>query len=155
MAEQGEQRVAIRPFRPLRSIWNLDEDWGRLWEGFPAFPRLRRLIEEQPWPAVDVFERDGALVVKADLPAMAAKDIDVSVTEDGITISGERREEKEVKEKDYYRCERRYGRFMRQASLPAGADREKGQATFKDGTLEITFPLKEEAKQKKIEVKAT
>jgi HSP20 family protein len=127
----------------------------RLWEGFPAFPRFRRLAEEPAWPAVDVFDRNGSLVVKADVPGMTAKDLEVNVTEDGITISGERTEEKEVKEKDFYRSERSYGRFMRQVALPAGADRDKAQATFKDGVLEISFPLKEEAKQKKIEIKAS
>jgi HSP20 family protein len=155
MAEKEEQRVAIRPFRPLRSFWDLREEMDRLWDGFPSFPRFRRLIEEPVWPAVDVFVRNGALVIKADVPGMTAKDIEVNVTEDGITLSGERTEEKEVKEKDYYRSERSYGHFMRQVSLPAGTDREKAQATFKDGILEISFPLKEEAKQKKIEVKAT
>jgi HSP20 family protein len=70
---------------------------------------------------------------------MTAKDVEVDVTEDGVTISGERS----------------YGRFMRQVPLPTGADREKAQATFKEGVLEISFPLKEEAKQKKIEVKAS
>jgi HSP20 family protein len=155
MAEKEEQRVAIRPVRPLRSLWDLREEMDRLWEGFPAFPRFRRMIEEQAWPAVDVFDRNGSLVVKADVPGMTAKDIEVNLSEDGITISGERSEEKEVKEKDYYRSERSYGRFMRQVPLPAGADRDKAEANFKDGVLEITFPLKEEAKQKKIEVKTT
>jgi len=155
VAEKEEQRVAIRPFRPLRSLWDLREEMDRLWEGIPAFPRFRRLIEAPAWPAVDVFERNGALVVKADVPGMTAKDIEVNVTEDGITISGERSEEKEVKEKDFYRSERSYGRFMRQVALPAGADRDKAQATFKEGVLEISFPLKEEAKQKKIEVKSS
>ena len=155
MPEKEEQSVAIRPSPPLRSLWDLREEMDRLWEGFPAFPRFRRLIEEPSWPSVDVFERTGSLVVKADVPGMTAKDIEVNVTEDGITISGERSEEKEVKEKDYYRSERSYGRFMRQVPLPAGADRDKAEATFKDGVLEISLPLKEEAKQKKIAVKAT
>jgi HSP20 family protein len=155
MAEKEEQRVAIRPFRPLRGLWDLRDEMDRLWEGFPALPRFRRPIEEPAWPAVDVFDRNGFLVVKADVPGMTAKDIEVSVTEDGITISGERSEEKEVKEKDYYRSERSYGSFMRQVPLPAGADRDKAEATFKDGVLEISFPLKEEAKHKKIEVKAS
>jgi HSP20 family protein len=126
----------------------------RMWDGLPAFPRFRRLIAEPPWPAVDVFDRNGSFVVKADVPGMAAKDIEVNMTEDGVTISGERTEEKEVKEKDYYRSERSYGRFMRQISLPAGADRDKAQATFKEGVLEITFPLKEGAQKKTIEVKS-
>jgi HSP20 family protein len=125
----------------------------RLREGFPRFPRLRPLVAEPAWPALDVFEKNGSLIVKADVPGMVAKDIEVTLTEDGVTISGQRSEEKEVKEKDYYRCERSYGSFMRQVPLPAGADRDKAQASFKDGVLEISFPLKEEAKQKKIEVK--
>ena len=154
MAEKEEPRVAIRPFHPLRGLWDLREEMDRLWEGFPAFPKFRRLIEERAWPAVDVFDRNGSLVVKADVPGMTAKDIEVNVTEDGITISGERSEEKEVKEKDYYRSERSYGSFMRQVPLPAGAHRDQAQAHFKDGVLEIIFPLNEEAKQKKIEVKA-
>jgi HSP20 family protein len=127
----------------------------RLWDGFPRFPRLRPAITVPAWPALDVFEKNGSLVVKADVPGMTAKDIEVTMTEDGVTISGTRSEEKEVKEKDYYRCERSYGSFMRQVPLPAGADRDKAQANFKDGVLEVSFPLKEEAKQKKIEVKST
>jgi HSP20 family protein len=155
MAEKNEeQRIAVRPFRPLRSLWDLRADMDRLWEGFPAFPRFHRLMEQPSWPAVDVFDRNGSVVVKADVPGMMARDIEVNVSDEGITISGERSEEKEVKEKDYYRSERSYGRFVRQVPLPAGADREKAQATFKEGVLEISFPLKEEAKQKKIEVKA-
>ena len=153
MAEQQEQRVAIRrPFAPFRDI---REEMDRLWEGFPRLPHLRPLMAEPAWPAVDVFEKNGSLVVKADVPGMTAKDIEVTLTEDGVTVSGQRSEEKEVKEKDFYRCERSYGSFMRQVPLPAGADRDKAQANFKDGVLEISFPLKEEAKQKKIEVKAT
>jgi HSP20 family protein len=157
MAEKNEeQRVAIRPFRSMRSFRDLREEMDRLWEGFPGFPALptfRRLIDEPAWPAVDVFDRNGFFVVKADVPGMTAKDIEVNVTEDGITISGERSEEKEVKEKDYFRSERSYGRFTRQVPLPAGADRDNAQASFTDGVLEISFPLKEEAKQKRIEIK--
>jgi HSP20 family protein len=127
----------------------------RLWEGFPRFRVVRPAGPEIAWPAIDVFEKNGSLIVKADVPGMTAKDIEVTLTEEGVTISGQRSEEKEVKEKDYYRCERSYGSFVRQVPLPAGADRDKAQANFKDGVLEISFPLKEEAKQKKIEVKVT
>jgi HSP20 family protein len=155
VAETEQQRVPIKAPRPIRSLWDLREEIDRRWGGFPAFPRLRRLIEEPVWPAIDVFEREGSLVVKADVPGMTAKDIEVNITENAITISGERTEEKEIKEKDYYRSERSYGRFVRQVPIPAGADRDKAQANFKDGVLEVVLPLKEEAKQKKIDVKAT
>jgi len=157
MAEKEEQPGAVAPFRRRRSIQELRQEMNRLWDGLsmPGFPRLRPFLEEPVWPSVDVFEKEGSLIVKADVPGMSAKDIEVSVTEEGITISGERSEEKEVKEKDYHRSERSYGRFLRQLPLPAGADRDKAEAEFKDGVLQITFPLKEAAKQKKIEVKST
>jgi HSP20 family protein len=156
MSEKAEEKsVEVRPARPVRSFRELFEDMDRLWEGFPSLRRMLPLIEAQKWPAVDVFEREGALVVKADTPGMSAKDIEINVNENGLTISGERSEEKEVKEKDYYRSERSYGRFTRQIPLPAGVDREKATANFKDGVLEVTLPLREEAKQKKIEVKAS
>lgn len=156
MSEKNEERsVTTRPAASMRSFGDLFDDMDRFWGGFPSFRRMRPLLEQQQWPAVDVFERDSSLVVKADVPGMAAKDIDISVNDNSITISGERTEEKEVKEKDYQRSERSYGRFMRQLALPAGVDREKAEASFKDGVLEITLPLKEEAKQKKIEVKSS
>jgi HSP20 family protein len=155
MAEKGEEKgVTPRPARPMRSLREMFEDMDRLWDGFPSLLRMRPFAAEPAWPAIDVFERNGSLTVKADIPGMTAKDIDITVNEDSVTISGERTEEKEVKEKDYYRSERSYGRFMRQVPLPSGVDREKAQATFKDGVLEVSFPLKEEAKQKKIEVKS-
>ena len=156
MAEEKEQRVASRPFR-ARSIQEMREEMNRLWDNvtWPSFPRLRPFVEESPWPAVDVFEKEGSLIVKADVPGMTAGDIDITVNESSVTITGERTEEKEVKEKDFFRSERSYGRFLRQIPLPAGADRDKAEATFKDGVLEISFPLKSEAQQKKIEVKAT
>ncbi|HWO72073.1 MAG TPA: Hsp20/alpha crystallin family protein [Dehalococcoidia bacterium] len=155
MAEQNGQSVAIRrPYLPrtFRDIW---EEMDRLWESFPRFPRLRTSILEPAWPAIDVYEKDGSLVVKADVPGMKPEDIDVTISEDGLTISGQRQEEKEVKDKDYYRCERSYGSFVRQIALPAGADRDKAEARFKDGVLEVRLPLSEGAKHKKIEIQAT
>jgi HSP20 family protein len=135
------------------------QEFARMWDSMlePRFGwrRWQPLIEPTTWPAVDVFERDGTVVVKADIPGMEAKDIEVSATDDGVTISGHRLEEKEVKEKDYHRSERSYGRFVRQIGLPAGADRSKAVANFKDGVLEITFPLSDGAKQRKIEVKTS
>jgi HSP20 family protein len=156
MAEKEEPRGGITQFRP-RSLQELRQEMSRLWDamGGPGFSlrRFRPFLEEPAWPAVDIFERNGALVVKADVPGLTAKDIEVTVNEGSVTISGERTEEKEVKEKDFYRSERSYGRFVRQLALPAGADISRAQATFKEGILEISIPMKEESKQKKIEVK--
>lgn len=150
----GERGVTIRPSMGLRSFRDIWEDMDRFWEGFPTFRRLRPLIGEPPFPPIDMYECENSVVLKADLPGISPKDIDITVNEDSITISGERSEEKEVKETDYYRSERSYGRFMRQVPLPSGVDRDKIQATFKDGVLEAVLPLKEGSKQKRIEVKA-
>ena len=159
MAEE-EQRGPVVQFRPSRGLREMREEMSRLldamWEPGFGLRRLRPfLIEEPLWPAVDIFQKNGALIIKADVPGMTAKDIEVNVSEGGITISGERAEAKEVKEKDYYRSERSYGRFVRQLPLPAGADASKAQASFKDGVLEVSVPLKEESKQKKIEISST
>lgn len=105
-------------------------------------------------PDIDVYEKDGALHVDAEVPGMSEKDIEITVAEGRLTISGEKSDKKEIKEKDYYRSERSYGRFSRSVELPAGADTAKAEASFKDGVLHVTVPLREEAKAKKIEVKA-
>ncbi|HXH21306.1 MAG TPA: Hsp20/alpha crystallin family protein [Dehalococcoidia bacterium] len=145
--------------RPRRGLRGLREEMQRLWAGFPGlFPEPRSwrwpFFEELRMPAVDMFEKDGSLVIKADVPGMSAKDIEISVNGDTLTISGERKEEKEVKEEDYYRAERSYGRFTRQIALPAGVDTDKADAQFKDGVVEIRLPLKKEAQKKTIPVKS-
>jgi HSP20 family protein len=105
-------------------------------------------------PALDVFEKDGKLQINAELPGMQEKDIEIEVTDDTLTISGEKRDEREVKEDNYYRSERSYGSFRRQVGLPAGADTDKVDATFKDGVLKIAIPVTATAPSaKKIEVK--
>lgn len=158
MAESNEKSTEVAPLRRGGTLEDMRQEMTRLWDSMwePRFGlrRLRPLLEQAAWPSVDVFERGGNVVVKADIPGMQSKDIDITLNEDGLTISGERSEEKEVKEKDFYRSERSYGRFMRQLPIPSGADGSKAQATFKDGVLEITFPLKEGAKQQKIEIKS-
>ena len=103
-------------------------------------------------PAVDITDEKDQIKVKADLPGMKKEDIEVNVENDVLTIKGEKKEEKEVKEKDYIRSERYYGAFHRAFSLPAGIDASKVNATYKEGVLEITLPKKEGAKPKQIKV---
>jgi HSP20 family protein len=110
-----------------------EETFGRPW---------RQLAPtEGTWlPAMELFERDGKFVVRTELPGMKREDITVEVTDHTLTIAGERKAEKEVKEKDYYRCERSYGSFRRAITLPATVDKAQIAATYKDGMLEITLP---------------
>jgi HSP20 family protein len=107
-------------------------------------------------PAVDVTESDKAYEITAELPGLDEKNIEVNVANGGLTIRGEKKEEKEEKQKDYYVSERRYGSFERYFSLPEGVDADKIQASFKNGVLKVTLPKTAEAQKpaKKIEVKA-
>jgi HSP20 family protein len=105
-------------------------------------------------PAVDVFEKNDKFIVKAEVPGMKEEDIDVSVVGDTLTIKGERKTETEVKEEDYYRCERSYGSFYRSIPLPSAVDASKIEASYEDGLLEVTLPKKAEVKPKKIAVSA-
>jgi HSP20 family protein len=123
-----------------------------------AFSRM--LTEPQtnrPWaPAVDIYETENELVLKADLPDVDLKDIDVRVENQTLTISGERNFEKKDTTKGYHRIERNYGSFVRSFSVPSSFDTENIAAEFKNGVLSVTLPKKEAAKprQVKVEVKA-
>lgn len=106
-------------------------------------------------PSIDVKEGETDIVVKAELPGMEEKDIDVLLTEDTLTIKGEKKEEKEDKEKNYYHLERTYGAFHRVIPLPSEVDSKKVEATFKNGVLTIVLPKTAKAKTagKKIAIK--
>lgn len=103
-------------------------------------------------PAVDVVDEKDQIRVKADLPGLKKEEIGVSVDNGILTIKGEKKEEKETKEKEYIRSERYYGAFHRSFTLPVGVDAQKVNAGYKDGVLEITLPKKEDAKSKQIKV---
>ena len=103
-------------------------------------------------PAVDVLEDKDKLTVKAELPGFKREDINVSLHEDNLILSGERRCENEQKEGEFYRCERYYGRFHRSIPLPASVDMGKIDAKYRDGILTVTLPKAEKAKGKRIEV---
>jgi HSP20 family protein len=152
------------PFRSLRT--EMDQLFDRFSAGF-GFPSLRRMFGMEPaWrtdsllgdgvPAVDLTENDQAYKVTAELPGMTEKDIEVSITDDMLTVKGEKRQEREEKEENRYLSERSYGMFQRSFSLPPGVDRDKLTAAFANGVLTITLPKTAEAKkqEKKIEVKA-
>jgi HSP20 family protein len=90
-------------------------------------------------PQIETFEREGQLVIRADLPGLNRDDVNVEITDDAIMISGERRNENEEKREGYYRSERSYGRFYRQIPLPEGVNADDAKATFRDGVLEIAM----------------
>ena len=104
------------------------------------------------YPSVDIFEDADKVTVKAELPGVDKDGVNVSVNENLITISGEKKKEEKVEKKDYYRLERSYGSFSRTLRLPAEVKADKASATFKDGLLEVTLPKAEKGKVKGVKV---
>ncbi len=139
---------ALLPFRPFREL----ERWARQLE--PRFPRLFEEYypdhEEEFLPAIESYIKDGNLIVRADVPGMEPKDIEVSVLGNVLTIKGEREDKKEVKAEDYIRREISYGKFERRMTLPEGAMTEKVKASFKNGVVEVTMPVGKELAAKKV-----
>ena len=103
-------------------------------------------------PSVDVSETDGEITVRAELPGMDSKDLDVNVAGDLLSIKGEKKEEEEKKDKGYYFSESYFGSFQRNIRLPSEVQSDKVQAKFKDGILNITLPKSEETKPKKVQI---
>ncbi len=106
------------------------------------------------FPALDIAERGDAVVVQAEIPGMNREDLDISVQDNHLTLSGEKKESEEHTEGQYYHSERRYGTFRREIPLPAGVDADKVEATYRDGILTVTLPKSEEAKPRRIEIKS-
>jgi HSP20 family protein len=118
---------------------------------------VTRLMSEpranRPWsPAVDIFESENALTLKADLPDVKIEDIDVRVEHQTLTVRGNRKFEKEENTKGYHRIERSYGEFVRSFAVPSTVDTEKVLADYKNGVLTITLPKKEAAKPRQVKV---
>jgi len=132
---------------PLERLW----DWNGedLWEDFLETEGKK----ENAWvPRVESYEKEGNYVIKADLPGVEAKDVQVTVENGCLTIQGERKEDKEIKEKEVLRREMFYGSFRRALPVPEGIKADQMKAKYHDGVLEITAPIKERHLSKKIEV---
>ena len=122
-------------------------DFDRLFEGF--LPRIRDRVDRSSWsPAVDVYEDDKKIVLKADLPEVDEKDLKVKVEDDVLTVHAERKFEKETKEENFRRVERSYGSFHRSFQLPETVHVDKIDAKYDKGVLKVTLP-KREVKPKK------
>jgi HSP20 family protein len=104
-------------------------------------------------PVVDIYETDEKMVIKAELPGLKKEDIDIEVRDNTLTLKGERKFEKEIKQENYHRVERAYGSFQRSFTLPSTIKQEAIEATFKDGILEVSLPKAAEVKPKKVEIR--
>jgi len=146
--------VRWRPAGHLGDLTRWGEALDRLFgEAVPT--DWNTLLTGRGWnPSVDIYEEDGAIVVKAEAPGLTKDDITVEVHDGALTIKGEKKEEKEEKGKLFYRTERSYGCFQRTFTLPENVDSEAIKAAYRNGVLELRIPKVEEKKPeaKKIEV---
>jgi HSP20 family protein len=148
-----EQKEIMKPDRGFVSPFDEMERWFE--EAFrrPFFapswmPRFKLPEFGATYPTVDIFEDGTDVVVKAELPGMRKDDIDVNISDDVITISGEKKTEEKVEKKDYYRLERSFGSFTRTLRLPSEIQSDKARASFKEGVLEVRIPKTDAAVQR-------
>ena len=145
--------MAVVRWDPFRDLGLLQDRMNRLFDDAGRGWRAEEPAATTSWsPSVDIFETEGEIVVKAELPGMDRKDIALHLENNVLSLRGERRFVKETKEENYHRIERSYGNFSRSFSIPATVDEEKIRADYKDGVLKIILPKKEQAKPKQIKI---
>ena len=146
--------MAITRFDPFRDLAVLQDRMNRLFnDSFQGRGREDDLMSHGSWrPAVDIYEVEGSLVLKAELPDLRREDIDVNIENNTLTIRGERKIAQEVKQENFHRIERAYGTFVRQFTLPPTVDATKVSAEYKNGVLSVTLPVREEAKPRSVKI---
>jgi len=159
--EKTKESLEIRPRRSLSGLTQMEQEmerWfddfmGRPWRrlGLPDWWRRRELIPRQP--AIEISEEKEQVIIKAEIPGLKKEELQVSLSDSFLTISGERKEEEEKKGKGYYYSERSYGSFSRSIQLPVEVKADKVSASFKDGVLEVRLPKTEQAKQQGVTIK--
>ncbi len=141
----------ITRWEPFRGVTTLQDQINRLFNH--AFERTGEQSNLSAWaPAVDIYETEQELVVKADLPDVDPKDLDIRVENNLLTIRGERKFEKKVNEENYLRVERSYGSFARSVTLANAVHSDAIKAEYENGVLTLSIPKREEAKPKQIKV---
>ncbi len=141
----------IARWEPFRGVTTLQDQINRLFND--AFERTGEQSNLSAWaPAVDIYETEHELVVKADLPDVDPKDLDIRVENNILTIRGERKFEKKVNEENYLRVERAYGSFARSFTLANTVNTDAIKADYQNGVLTLTIPKREEAKPKQVKV---
>jgi len=143
--------MALVRWNPATTVPTLQDQINRLFGDM--LPETQQGLGLMNWrPSIDTYEKDDAIVFKAELPGVKMEDVDIDVSNNVLTIKGERHYE-DVKEEDFYRRERFYGKFQRVFTLPDNVDTTNIDARYNEGVLEITVPKTEQTQTKKIEIK--
>ena len=149
--------MQIVRFEPFRDLLGLQDRMSRLFD--ESYRGVARDAAEDEWalggswaPAVDIYEQGTDIVLKAELPGVDPKDVDIRLENNVLSLRGQRKLEGEVKRESYHRVERSYGSFSRSFTLPTVVDQAAIKAEFKDGLLQVTLPKREEAKSKQIQI---
>lgn len=139
--------------RPIQDLFSIHNEMGRLFDNWYKPARYRAEGESLDWmPVVDILEADERVEIRAEIPGLSEKDVRVSVTDDVLTLKGEKTQETEDKDQKYHRVERSYGRFQRSFTLPANLDPEAIKAKFAHGVLTVSIPKVKEVEPKEIQI---
>ena len=145
--------MAITRWRPFRDLISIQDEMNRLFDDFFGYRPVRVEWTERVWsPRVDVSENKDNVIIKTEMPGMEKEDVKISIQDNVLTLKGEKRQEKEEKDKNYHRIERSYGSFCRSFQLPTSVKTDKIKANYKDGVLNISLPKTEEVKPKEIPI---
>jgi HSP20 family protein len=156
LLERWQPRVqSLTRWDPFSEMADLRREMDHIFgEFFGRTPSSMAATEAMWSPLVDIHETKDSFLLMAELPGVKQEDVEVSVEGDTLTLKGERKREAEVKEDQYHRIERSYGRFERSILLPSVVDPNRVKATYRDGVLEVQLPKKEEAKPKAVKIEA-
>ena len=153
--------MSLVKWGPLKELEEMRREMDRLFDDFfsPGH-RRRRIWEEKPMtglivPNIEIYNRPNEIIFRAELPGIKKEDIDLSITEDSLTLKGELKKEEEFKDETSYISEISYGNLARTVTLPVEVYSEKAKATFKNGILEVILPKREEAKPKEIKIEVS
>ncbi len=144
--------VKYDPFGDLRS---LQDEMNRLFSGTFSRGSQDEVLRGAWSPSVDIFENKNEIVLEAELPGMSAEDVNISIENNVLTLHGERKFEKKDERDNFHRVERSYGSFTRSFTLPPTVSSETANAEFENGVLRLTLAKREEAKPRRIEIKAS
>ena len=145
--------MELIPWKPFGELCPFRNEMDRLWNRFFSETPFPSTFTEEWLPSVDISETKDNFIVKAELPGLEAKDVDVSISGDLLTIKGEKKKEEEEKDEHHHYLERYSGSFQRSFRLPVNVQADKVEANFDKGVLKVTLPKVEEAKKKEIEIK--